>query len=126
MPSNASEEDPIFRRSSRPIDSTTVRQDLQTFVFSATLSKDLQTNLKRGFKRKPKKGGVTGTTLDDLVERLDFRDPKPELIDLSPEGGLVSTLRESIVECLTSEKVREVDDSRMCCNCPDSPPEHSS
>lgn len=42
---------------------------------------------------------------DDLLLRLDFRDPEPEVIDLSPEGGVVSTLQESKIECLGSEKV---------------------
>ncbi len=37
--------------------------------------------------------------------RLDFRDSNPEVIDLSPEGGVVSTLRESKIECLASDKV---------------------
>ena len=37
--------------------------------------------------------------------RLDFRDPEPEVIDLSPVGGVVSTLRESQVECLSADKV---------------------
>lgn len=43
--------------------------------------------------------------LDDLVRRLDFRDEKPCVIDISPEGGLVATLRESIIECLNTDKV---------------------
>lgn len=42
---------------------------------------------------------------DDLLLRLDFRDPEPEVIDLSPAGGVVSTLQESKIECLASEKV---------------------
>ena len=42
---------------------------------------------------------------DDLLLRLDFRDPEPEVIDISPEGGVVSTLQESKVECLSAEKV---------------------
>lgn len=44
--------------------------------------------------------------LDDLLLRLDFRDPDPEVIDLSPQGGLVSTLKESKVECLSTDRVR--------------------
>ena len=40
--------------------------------------------------------------------KLDFRDPDPEVIDLSPEGGVVSTLKESQVECLGADKVRLV------------------
>ena len=43
--------------------------------------------------------------LDDLLLRLDFRDPDPEVIDLSPEGGVVSTLKESRVDCLATDKV---------------------
>lgn len=43
--------------------------------------------------------------MDDLITKLDFRDPKPEVIDISPEGRLVATLRESMVECMTIEKV---------------------
>lgn len=37
-------------------DSETAREAMQTFVFSATLSKDLQRNLKR-FSGKPREGG---------------------------------------------------------------------
>lgn len=37
--------------------------------------------------------------------RLDFRDPEPEVIDLSPIGGVVSTLQEGKIECLVADKV---------------------
>lgn len=43
--------------------------------------------------------------VDDLLLRLDFRDPDPEVIDLSPVGGVVSTLKESKIECLSADKV---------------------
>lgn len=36
--------------------------------------------------------------------RLDFRDPEPEVIDLSPEGGVVSSLKESKIDCLSGDK----------------------
>jgi ATP-dependent RNA helicase DDX24/MAK5 len=100
-----SADDPTFARTNKKTDTTSVRADIKTFVFSATLSKDLQGNLKRGNWRKSKKGGDKGNTLDDLITKLDFRDPKPEVIDISPEGRLVATLRESMVECITIEKV---------------------
>ncbi|KAH7920183.1 ATP-dependent RNA helicase [Leucogyrophana mollusca] len=79
---------------------------MQTFVFSATLSKDLQRNLKRKSRPKgPKKGkDKPASTLDDLLLRLDFRDPEPEVIDISPEGGVVSSLQESKIECLSADK----------------------
>ncbi|KIJ61810.1 hypothetical protein HYDPIDRAFT_115264 [Hydnomerulius pinastri MD-312] len=79
---------------------------LQTFVFSATLSKDLQRNLKRRSRPKDVKKGKfkPPSTLDDLLLRLDFRDPEPEVVDISPEGGVVSTLQESKIECLSADK----------------------
>lgn len=46
------------------------------------------------------------SSADDLLLKLDFRDPEPEIIDLSPEGGLVDTLKECKVECMLPEKVR--------------------
>ncbi|BEI79786.1 hypothetical protein CcaverHIS002_0103150 [Cutaneotrichosporon cavernicola] len=95
------EEDDVFKAASTALSSAQARDDMQTFVFSATLSKDLQANLKR-FKRRGK--GKKSSTLEDLVERLDFRDANPEVIDLSPEGGLVSTLREAMIECIASDK----------------------
>ncbi|KAJ7359421.1 ATP-dependent RNA helicase [Mycena albidolilacea] len=85
-----------------------VRDGLQTFVFSATLSKDLQRNVKR--RSRPQTAGkyhrreAPASTLDDLLLRLDFRDPEPEIIDLSPQGGVVSTLKESKIECLSTDK----------------------
>lgn len=89
-------------------DEEPVKDGLQTFVFSATLSKDLQRNVKR--RSRPKTAGKYTkrekpvSTLDDLLLRLDFRDPEPEIIDLSPKGGVVSTLQESKIECLSADK----------------------
>jgi ATP-dependent RNA helicase DDX24/MAK5 len=80
---------------------------MQTFVFSATLSKELQQNLKRRWRPgRMKTNNGPASTLDDLLSRLDFRDPEPEIIDISPAGGVVSTLKESRIECLATDKVR--------------------
>ncbi|EIW78544.1 P-loop containing nucleoside triphosphate hydrolase protein [Coniophora puteana RWD-64-598 SS2] len=85
---------------------TNQENGMRTYVFSATLSKDLQQNLKK--RRRPKVGKKAkqkpASTLDDLVLRLDFRDPEPEIIDLSPQGGVVSSLKESKIECLVTDK----------------------
>ncbi|KZP22965.1 hypothetical protein FIBSPDRAFT_1043137 [Athelia psychrophila] len=35
------------------------------------------------------------TAFDDLLFRLDFRDPEPEVVDISPEGGVVSSQKEA-------------------------------
>ncbi|PFH50638.1 hypothetical protein AMATHDRAFT_144681 [Amanita thiersii Skay4041] len=81
---------------------------LQTFVFSATLSKDLQRNLSKRPKlpKKRKQSEKPASTLvpDDLLLRLDFRDSQPETIDLSPAGGVVPTLQESKIECISTDK----------------------
>ncbi|KAI0716537.1 DEAD-domain-containing protein [Earliella scabrosa] len=78
--------------------------DLQTFVFSATLSKDLQRNLKRRSRQRRKKNEKPASTLDDLLLRLDFRDPEPAVVDISPVGSVVATLKESKIECLANQK----------------------
>jgi hypothetical protein len=80
---------------------------MQTFVFSATLSKELQQNLKKRWRPKGfQKNNQPASTLDDLLSRLDFRDPEPEIVDISPRGGMVPTLKESRIECLVTDKVR--------------------
>lgn len=94
------DEDDVFKAAGTALTAAQARDDMQTFVFSATLSKDLQANLKR-YRRKGRK---SSSTLEDLVERLDFRDANPAVIDLSPEGGLVATLREAQIECVVAEK----------------------
>ncbi|GAA5843932.1 hypothetical protein JCM3766R1_006108 [Sporobolomyces carnicolor] len=90
------------------IDLISTREDMRTFVFSATMSKELQRNVKRkpGWKRWVPKGvdEDSMSSLDDLLDKLDFRDPSPEIIDLTPEHGLVETLKECKVECLVNEK----------------------
>lgn len=81
------------------------RPDMRTFVFSATMSKDLQRNLKkRGRRYKPGVPEDGMSSLDDLLLKLDFRDPDPEIIDLSPAHGVVSTLKEVKVECMLQDK----------------------
>ncbi|THH03666.1 hypothetical protein EW146_g10368 [Bondarzewia mesenterica] len=92
------ETDPEFNKQSSATDEDGDLEDasandkMQTFVFSATLKK--KTSLLRHSLFKP----------DDLVLRLDFRDPEPDIVDLSPVGGVVSTLKESKIECLSGDK----------------------
>jgi hypothetical protein len=86
---------------------------MQTFVFSATLSKGLQQNLKKRWRHRGSQKNNSASTLDDLLSRLDFRDAEPEIDDLSPKGGVVPTLKESRIECLATDKVRV-----LCSTCP--------
>jgi ATP-dependent RNA helicase DDX24/MAK5 len=83
-----------------------VRQNIKTYVFSATMSKELQRNVqKKGKKRlvAEEDKGKLGA-LGDLIEKLDFRDEDPLVIDLTVEGGLVKQLQEVKVDCLLNEK----------------------
>ena len=48
---------------------------------------------------------IDGILPDELLLRLDFRDEAPQIIDLSPENGVVSRLQESKIECMTVSKV---------------------
>ncbi|WVF66002.1 hypothetical protein IAT40_000740 [Kwoniella sp. CBS 6097] len=98
------DDDPVFAAMSTLLTEAAAKEDMQTFVFSATLSKDLQQNLKRRGPIGGKGKGKRSSTLEDLVDKLDFRDRNPEVIDLSPEGGVVATLRESMVECVVADK----------------------
>ena len=89
-----------------------VREEMNTYVFSATMSKELQRNVKR----KPKAGSNSNRfaltaeeqghlgALAGLLAKLDFRDADPHLIDLTNEGGTVKQLQEVRVDCLLNEK----------------------
>ncbi|KAG9104867.1 ATP-dependent RNA helicase [Ceratobasidium sp. 370] len=97
------EEDPVFAAASAgAVESLPANEKMQTFVFSATLSKELQVNLSRRSSRKG--SSKKSSTLDDLLMKLDFRDPSPKIIDLSPAYGKVSTLKESRIECVSGDK----------------------
>jgi ATP-dependent RNA helicase DDX24/MAK5 len=87
------------------LEATAVREDINTYVFSATMSKELQRNLKKKgrFSIEDDQRGHLGA-LGALLGKLDFRDPDPSVIDLTSKSGLVATLQEAQVECLTTEK----------------------
>lgn len=59
------DDDPIFAAITSSEATSQPREDTQTFVFSATLSKDLQQNLKRR-QRKPKAGVKRASALGQL------------------------------------------------------------
>lgn len=83
---------------------------MQTFILSATLSKALQINLKRRkkaqqfTKKKHQKNKENATTLEDLMQRIDFRDDEPVVIDLTPAQGLPEGLSETKIECVATDK----------------------
>ncbi|KAF9281926.1 ATP-dependent RNA helicase [Linnemannia elongata] len=76
----------------------------QTFIFTATLSKELSLNLTR--KRNKAKSAEQSTegTLEDLMERIEFHDESPALVNVGSEKIVASKLLEAKIDCLTNEK----------------------
>ncbi|KAF9431690.1 ATP-dependent RNA helicase, partial [Entomortierella beljakovae] len=74
----------------------------QTFIFTATLSKELSLNLSR--KKNTAKSASTEGSMEDLMERIEFHDDSPEFVQVKSEKIVASTLLEAKVECLTPEK----------------------
>lgn len=64
----------------------------------------MQKNLKKRTHGRRRKNEKPASTLDDLLLRLDFRDPEPAVVDISPVGSVVATLTESKIECLVTDK----------------------
>ncbi|KAI8970118.1 P-loop containing nucleoside triphosphate hydrolase protein [Mycotypha africana] len=73
----------------------------QTFIYTATLSKDIRFNVKA---KKRKVLHKENNTMEDLLERIEFADEKPALVDVTSEDVVASKLLEAKVECLHTEK----------------------
>ncbi|ORZ17283.1 P-loop containing nucleoside triphosphate hydrolase protein [Absidia repens] len=71
----------------------------QTFIFTATMDKDIIFNVKS--KKTPAK---SKGTLADLVRRIEFADKNPVLVDVTSEKRVASRLVEAKVDCLKTEK----------------------
>ncbi|PKI83849.1 Mak5p [Malassezia vespertilionis] len=78
--------------------------EMQTLIYSATMAKSLQINLKRRKWRKNQRAAHSANTLDDLMSRIDFRDANPLVLELSPERHVAETLTEAKIECLRKDK----------------------
>ncbi len=76
----------------------------QTLVFSATFHEGLQQKLrgKAAFG-----GDLLGTdkSLEYLLRKLNFREPRPKFVDVSPVAHMAEGLKEGLVECAATEKV---------------------
>ena len=82
------------------------KQQRQTLVFSATFHRDLQQKLAG--KGKPFGGDLMGKweAMEYLLEKLNFREEKPQFIDVNPISQMALGLKEGIVECAGTDKVR--------------------
>lgn len=74
----------------------------QTLVFSATFHKGLQQKLAG----KGKYGLMSeDESMEYLLKRVNFREEKPQFIDVNPVAQMAEGLKEGIVECGAMEKV---------------------
>ncbi|KAJ1665224.1 ATP-dependent RNA helicase [Coemansia sp. RSA 1813] len=79
----------------------------QTFVFSATLLKDLQVIARRKpLQKKSKKGPQPPEpgSMEDLIERVNFQDKQPVFVDVTQAEATARTLTEARIDCLANEK----------------------
>ncbi|CAG8494444.1 1111_t:CDS:10, partial [Scutellospora calospora] len=74
----------------------------QTFIFSATLDKNLKNELK--LKKVHNEVSNSQGTIAELMNRIEFRDSNPLYVDITPKGSVVETLQESKIDCLIGEK----------------------
>jgi len=75
----------------------------QTLVFSATFAKGLQQKLAG----KGKHGLMDDAeSMEYLLKKLNFREEKPKFVDVNPISQMAEGLKEGIVECAGTEKVR--------------------
>ncbi|KAL7308273.1 ATP-dependent RNA helicase [Mucor circinelloides] len=82
----------------------TLPQDVgkhQTFIYTATLSKDLRFNVKAKKKKLPVKAT---NTMEDLLRRIEFADEDPALVDMTSENVVASRLLEAKIDCVNTDK----------------------
>ena len=82
------------------------KQQRQTLVFSATFHRDLQQKLAG--KGKSFGGDLMGKrdSMEYFLKKLNFREEKPQFIDVNPISQMASGLKEGIVECAGTDKAR--------------------
>ncbi|KAJ2743083.1 ATP-dependent RNA helicase [Coemansia sp. BCRC 34301] len=78
----------------------------QTFVFSATLLKDMQLNARKPSQKalKRNQGKPKPGSMEDLIERVNFQDKKPAYVDVTLSDATARTLVEARIDCLANEK----------------------
>jgi ATP-dependent RNA helicase DDX24/MAK5 len=75
----------------------------QTLVFSATFHRGLQQKLVG----KGKQGLMDESeSMEYLLKKLNFREDNPKFVDVNPISQMAEKLKEGMVECAGTEKVR--------------------
>lgn len=74
-------------------------KERQSFLFSATLlhTQGIHQKLDKKLKR-------AGMTVQDMIDKIEFRDPNPEYVNVSSATIMARSITETRVECLATEK----------------------
>ncbi|KAJ2356433.1 ATP-dependent RNA helicase [Coemansia erecta] len=90
----------------KTINEQATRVQRQTFVFSATLLKDMQLVARKlsAKAQKRNRGKPVPGSMEDLIERVGFQDEKPSFVDVTQAVATARTLVESRIDCLATEK----------------------
>ncbi|KAI8363577.1 P-loop containing nucleoside triphosphate hydrolase protein [Mortierella sp. GBAus27b] len=76
----------------------------QTFVFTATLSKELSLNLTKKKSYAKSAEQTTEGSMEDLMERIEFHDESPTLVNVVSDKIVASKLLEAKIDCVVDEK----------------------
>ncbi|KAJ1955886.1 ATP-dependent RNA helicase, partial [Dispira parvispora] len=76
----------------------------QTLVFSATITTDLRFSQRRPVRSKNGESASTPKVLQDLMDRIHFKEAKPCLVDVTQDKVTAAKLREVRIDCLKTEK----------------------
>jgi ATP-dependent RNA helicase DDX24/MAK5 len=77
----------------------------QTLVFSATFNKNLQQKLAGKGRHDIMSNAQS---MEYLLKKLNFREKRPKFIDVNPVSQMAEKLKEGLVECGPTEKVRQL------------------
>ncbi|KAK3813094.1 MAG: P-loop containing nucleoside triphosphate hydrolase protein [Benniella sp.] len=83
---------------------TDFEHNRQTFIFTATLSKELSLNLskKKNYATSAKQS--TEGSMESLMERIEFHDETPTLVNIVSDKIVASKLLEARIDCVVDEK----------------------
>lgn len=76
----------------------------QTLIFSATLSRELQSNLASSKNWRRQKNLTEKASMAYLLQKVPFGEQKPIFIDVNSSSQMAQRLREGILECPAMEK----------------------
>ncbi|KAI8601371.1 P-loop containing nucleoside triphosphate hydrolase protein [Dissophora ornata] len=76
----------------------------QTFIFTATLSKELSLNLSKKKNHAKSAEQNEEGSMGDLMERIEFHDESPAFVNIISDKIVASKLLEAKIDCLSAEK----------------------